>query len=82
VQSLAHFGATVADEHGTVNVNVHQSTSLIQEFSREGDAVFSRQNANALLLVPVFPEFCIRKVLKQSGILSYLLNLSTSCLRA
>jgi hypothetical protein len=64
VQSLAHFGATVADEHGTININVHKGASLIQEFSREGDTVFSWQNTNAFLLISVFPEFCIRKVLK------------------
>lgn len=82
VQSLTHFSATVANEHRAINVNVHQGARLIQEFSREGNAIFSRQNANALLLPPVFPKFCVRSKSLNPEILTCLLNLSTSCLRA
>ena len=40
VDTLAHFGGTGGNLHGSVGINVDKRVALIQEFGSEGDAKF------------------------------------------
>ena len=48
VQSLAHLGATVVDQHTAVGIDVHQSTGLVEVHHVEGNAEFERCQREAL----------------------------------
>ena len=53
VQPLAHFSASVRDQHRTVRVHVHERASLVHELGGEIDSEFGGAQSDAPLAPPV-----------------------------